>query len=199
MNRACFPENTNLYEIYDMRAPSDLIKSICLRMKNITKFFTFSVVILGFSASSFAQSATATATCTVLAAITITKIADMNFGNIVPGAAGTVVIAPEGTRSVGSGTPVLSGGTVSAAVFTVSGTGSSTYSISLPPNGYTITNGTQTMILNAFTSTPGGTGQLTGGNQTLSVGATLSVGLISSNPPGVYTGTEPFTITVAYN
>lgn len=168
-------------------------------MKNITKFFTFSVVILGFSVSSFAQSATATATCTIVAGITITKIADMNFGNIVPGTAGTVVIAPAGTRSVGSGTPVLSGGTVSAAVFTVSGTGSSTYSISLSPNGYTITNGTHTMTLNAFTSTPSGTGQLTGGSQTLSVGATLSVGIISSNPAGVYTGTEPFTVTVAYN
>jgi hypothetical protein len=168
-------------------------------MKNLTKFFALAIVLIGFSANSFAQNATASATCTIVAGITITKNADMNFGNIVPGTAGTVIISPSGTRAVGSGTPVLSGGTVSAAVFTVSGTGSSTYSISLPPHGYTITNGTYTMTLNSFTSTPSGAGQLSGGNQTLSVGATLSVGIISNNPAGVYTGASPFTVTVAYN
>ena len=35
MNRACFSESTNLHENIDMRAPSDLLKSIYLRMKKI--------------------------------------------------------------------------------------------------------------------------------------------------------------------
>lgn len=35
MKRACFSENTNLHDNIDMRAPSDLLKSIYLRMKKI--------------------------------------------------------------------------------------------------------------------------------------------------------------------
>ena len=170
-------------------------------MKNLTKFIAFAAVILGFSANAFGQSAnaTATATGTIVAGITITKTADMNFGNIIPGTAGTVVLTSAGTRSVGSGTPILSGGTTSPAIFTVSGNGSSTYSIQLPADGYQIKNGSYTMTLNSFTSTPSGTGTLSGGNQTLQVGATLSVGVITNNPAGVYTGDSPFTVTVAYN
>jgi hypothetical protein len=61
----------------------------------------------------------------------------------------------------------------------------------------TITDGTNTMTVGTWTSTPTPTGTLTGGTETLSVGATLNVA--GSQPAGVYVSGAPFTVTVNYN
>jgi hypothetical protein len=53
------------------------------------------------------------------------------------------------------------------------------------------------MTVNTFTSTPTPTGTLTGGTETLRVGATLNVG--ASQPAGTYVSGTPFTVTVNYN
>ncbi|MDO9579806.1 MAG: DUF4402 domain-containing protein, partial [Bacteroidales bacterium] len=164
-------------------------------MKNITKFFAIAVVILGFSASSFAQvSATATATGTIVSALTIENIANMNFGNIIPGTeGGTVVLVPAGTRTAtGSVTLPAAAGTISAARFTVGGTVDAIYNITLPST-YTITNGTQSMTVSTFTSDPISLGTLTNvGVGTINVGATLTVA--SSQAGGVYTNTAGFPV-----
>ncbi|MFA5820281.1 MAG: DUF4402 domain-containing protein [Bacteroidales bacterium] len=171
-------------------------------MKNATKFFALAVVILGFSANSFAQvSATATASATIIAPISISKTVDINFGNIAVGTTGgTVVLLPAGTRSATGGVSLPSAipGTVTAATFTVTGEGANTYSITLPST-YTITKtgGSATMIVNTFTSNPPSSGTLTSGSQTLKVGATLTVN--ASQVGGVYTNTTGFPVTVAYN
>src|ERR1700730_18496238 len=84
---------------------------------------------LAFSSQSFAQaSATANASATIVTPIAISKTADMNFGNVaVSGSAGTVVLLPAGTRtSTGGVTLPATAGTVTAAVFTVTGTGTYT-------------------------------------------------------------------------
>src|SRR5687767_8666712 len=92
--------------------------------------------LFAFAFNSNAQStATATATATVISPISIAKNADMSFGNIAVQAAtgGTVVLAPAGTRTSTSGVTLPSTtGTVTAAAFTVTGSGSSTYAITLP-------------------------------------------------------------------
>lgn len=175
-------------------------------MKNITKIIALAVVILGFSANSFGQltnSATATATGSIVAALTIEKTGtDMNFGSIIPGASGgSVILIPAGTSTV-TGTVVKAAGTITAAVFSVVGTPNSVFTISLPASGYEITRGggTEKMTVNTFTSNPTPTGN-TGvtGTVGLTVGATLIVGVSTANPAGVYTGTAPFTVTVNYN
>jgi spore coat protein U-like protein len=52
------------------------------------------------------------------------------------------------------------------------------------------------MTVNAFTSTPSGTGTFnSGGTATLNIGATLAVG--ANQTAGSYTGT--FSVTVDYN
>ena len=63
-------------------------------MKKLTILVAL-LVVVGFSTNAFAQeSATATATATIVTPIGITKSADMNFGNVASsGAAGTVVLA----------------------------------------------------------------------------------------------------------
>src|SRR5512133_7024 len=88
------------------------------------------------------------------------------------------------------------GGTISAAVFTVTGTTGATYSITLPASAI-ISFGAIAMTVNSFTSTPTPTGTLAGGTETLRVGATLNVN--GGQAPGLYTSGTPFVVTVNYN
>jgi len=168
-------------------------------MKNFTKLFALAVVILGFSVTSFAQPliATATSTGTLVAAISITHTGtDMSFGNIVAGVAGTVVLVPAGTRSVGSGSLTLVGGVVTAAQFTVTGTAGSNYTITLPGT-VVVTNvndSQQHMDVTGFTHDASGT--LDGISEDFSVGATLNI-LGSETAFGAYTSTA-FDVSVVY-
>ncbi len=164
------------------------------------KLFVSAIIILGFLSTTFGQvSATATASATIITPIAISKTVDMNFGNVaVSAVAGTVVITPAGVRTKTGGVtlPVVAG-TISAASFTVTGLGSYTYTITLPSTPLTISNGANAMTVNAFTSTPSGTGILSGGSQVLNVGATLNVGV--NQAAGLYTSATPFSVTVNYN
>jgi hypothetical protein len=151
--------------------------------------------------SSEAQStATATATATVITPISIAKNTDMSFGNIAVQAStgGTVVLAPAGTRTSTSGVTLpAAGGTVAAASFTVTGSGSSTYAITLPTSvTLTHSGGAQTMTAGSFTSNPSATGTLSSGTQDIAVGATLTVA--AGQLAGVYTSGN-FNVTVNYN
>ena len=171
-------------------------------MQNMKKLLVFAIVVLGFAASSFAQvTATASTTATILTPIAITKTVDMNFGNIAisPTIAGTVVLPTTGARTLTGGVtlPVVTG-TVTPATFTVTGDGTSTYSITLPGSAITL-NGpaSTTMTVQSFVSTPSGTGVLTAGTQTVKVGATLNVG--AAQGAGTYTNASSLFVTVNYN
>jgi hypothetical protein len=123
----------------------------------------------------------------------------MNFGNIAVNASpGTVVLSPAGARSTTGGCtlPAVTG-TVSQAVFNVTGQANATYSITLPAN-HTISSGANNMTVDVFTSNPTPTGTLSaGGSETLNVGATLNVA--GSQASGTYTNAGGFTVTVNYN
>ena len=174
-------------------------------MKNLNKLMALTIALVGFSAASQAQStASATATATVVTPIAITRTSHMSFGNLSVQTAtgGTVVLAPAGTRaSTGGVTLPATTGTVSAAAFTVTGSGTYTYAITLPSSALTLTHsggsGTGLMTANAFTSTPSGTGALVAGTQNITVGATLNVG--AAQAAGVYTSLTSFDVTVNYN
>lgn len=147
-----------------------------------------------------AASANANASATIVTAISISKTADMNFADVVSsGAPGTVVLSASSspTRSVTGGAELGNSTGISAATFTVAGDPDATYSITLPGSDVTLSDGgVNTMTVNTFTSSPSGTGTLSGGGtQTLYVGATLNVG--ANQPNGTYDGT--FSVTVAYN
>jgi hypothetical protein len=170
-------------------------------MKTTLKLAVLTIALVTLTATTFAQvSATANASATVITPIAISKTIDMNFGNIAvsPTVAGTVVLAPAGTRTKTGGVtlPAVTG-TVTAASFTVSGLGTSTYSITLPTTITLTGNPSGSMTLNNFTSTPSGTGALTAGSQTLLVGGTLNVS--AAQAAGTYTNTADMTVTVNYN
>ena len=160
------------------------------------------VMMASFSNQVMAQAtASATATATIVTPIAIANAGDMNFGNVaVTSTAGTVILATAGTRTTSGGVTLpATPGTVSQAIFNVTGEGVYTYAITLPSSDYTITraSGTETMTVNTFTSDPSGTGALTGGAQTINVGATLNVN--TPQAAGVYTNATGFDVTVNYN
>lgn len=164
-------------------------------MKN--KFMALSILAMAFSAKSMAQSsATATATATLVTPIAISKTVDMDFGTIAASATdGTVVL---GTNDVISKTGGVStpGGTPAAAQFTVTGEGTSTFSITLPTS-ITLTSGSNNLTVDNFVSSPSATGTLASGTATVKVGATLNV--VANAPAGTYTNSSDLTVTVNYN
>jgi hypothetical protein len=172
------------------------MKKIIFHVVAVTIFSLLTV------STSFAQAtASATASATIVAPIGITKTVDMNFGNVaVSSSSGTVVLATDGSRSATGGVTLpATSGTVTAASFDVTGEGTYTYAITLPSTDYTITrvSGSETMTVNTFVSNPSGTGALTAGAQTLTVGATLNVA--GSQVAGTYTNATGFDVTVNYN
>jgi hypothetical protein len=170
-------------------------------MKNMKKVIILIVLFSGFAVSSFAQtSAGANAAATIVTPISISKVTDLNFGNISlnptsPG--GTVYLAPSaaGTRTPSAGVSLPSvTGTVSAAKFGVGGEGTSTFSIGIP-SSITINGPSSSTMSIVPESSPASTGTLVGGALDLYVGGTITVG--SSQTLGAYTGT--FAVTVNYN
>jgi hypothetical protein len=170
-------------------------------MKTQIRIIALALLLTGISISTFAQvNATANASATIITPIAISKAVDMNFGNVaVSATAGTVIITPQSSRSLTGGVTLpTTAGTVAAASFNVTGAANYTYNITLPSSGLIITNGTDNMTVNAFTSNPATTGTLNAsGQQTLNVGATLNVA--ASQPAGSYTSASPFIVTVNYN
>lgn len=169
-------------------------------MKIINRLLLSSMLV-SFAFNAGAQeTANATATATILTAISITKTTDMNFGNVSVQAAsgGTVILSPAGVRSTTGGVSLpATGGTVTAATFTIGGEGAYTYAITLPTLPHTISSGEHDMTVTAFLSNPSGTGTLTAGAQTLTVGATLNV--TAAQAKGVYVSETGFNVTVNYN
>ncbi len=144
----------------------------------------------------------ANASVKIIAPIAISKTSDMYFGNITAVNGGNVILAPNGNRSKTGGVTLPSAtGTVSAALFDVTGEINATYAITLPTGNYSITRvgGTQSMNINNFTSNPSvaNGGSLTNGLQKLKIGARLVVP--AAPVPGIYTNGAGFNITVNYN
>ncbi len=167
-------------------------------MKKIILLSLFSFVTL---IGTYAQvTATATTTATLITPIAIEKDVDMNFGNIAvsPTLAGSVVLPTTGSRTKNGGVtlPIVTG-TVSAASFTISGEGNSTYSITLPSSAIILTGPSGTMSVETFVSSPSNTGTLNSGSQEIKVGATLNVGAAQS--AGTYTNESGLYVTVNYN
>ncbi|MET0855400.1 MAG: DUF4402 domain-containing protein [Telluria sp.] len=120
---------------------------------------------------------------------------NLALGRFIAAGGGTVVVSPAGVRST-TGVIPLPGATVSAAGFSLIVTGNGKAlrwtTITLPSSA-TLSSGSASMTLNAFTSNP--TGTFNGSLLTqLAVGATLNVS--PNQPAGTYTGT--FSVTVNY-
>jgi Domain of unknown function (DUF4402) len=156
------------------------------------------VSLLPLSAANAQQNsdtASATASVAIMPAISITKTVDLNFGDVVQGA-GTVVLATDGSRVATGSTELGNVDGAAAASFDITGDVDGTYSIGLPLSAITLTGPGTDMTVDSFVSDHlAGTGTLTGGADTLLVGATLHVGATQTS--GAYSGS--FDVTVTYD
>lgn len=144
------------------------------------------------SASSFAATASGTASASVLQPIAITAGQSLEFGAFAGNSAGTVVIDTAGARSATGGVLLANNnGTYRQGQFSVTGTGNSTFAITYP-SAFNITSGANSM---SVTVAGPATGTLSSGSATINVGGTVTVG--ANQAAGSYTGT--YTMTVEYN
>lgn len=170
-------------------------------MKN--RFFAIAVFAVGFAATANAQNSATqsdvTAAAQIVTPISISKVADLNFGSIVKSTAGgTVVIAPDGTVTP-TGVSMFTGAAAvatSPASFTIAGENNATYEVTLPADNDVVLSdgGTNSMNLTAFTHNASGTFGTS--DETFAVGATLNVG--ANQVAGNYVSAA-FSVTVAYN
>jgi len=151
------------------------------------------LALLSAAAPAFAISANADAKANVIVPITVTKTADLVFGNILSGPAGNVVVDAAGGRT-GSAT-LLAGVTPTAAHFNVTADtlGGSLYTLSYSSTALTHTNNTDTMALAISPSVTAAANK--SGNLSIDIGGTLTVG--SNQVAGVYTGSV--TVSAIYN
>ena len=138
---------------------------------------------------------TTNVTGTIVAPISISASADMDFGTVSPtGTAGTVTVTPAGVRT--SVNVDLLGGLAAAAAFDVTGEPGQAYFITLPSSTM-LSSGGNSMTVDTFTHDAGALPTLPGGtgSETFNVGATMNVGAAQAD--GTYSGT--FAVTVNYN
>jgi Domain of unknown function (DUF4402) len=147
------------------------------------------------SADQNSATGTAAASANVMSGVTLSKTTDLNFGDVISGAAaGTVVVDTAGARTSGGSASLGSGAAVAAASFDVNktGVGNPHFSVSLPVSA-TITSGAATMTVDSFVHNATAVPPYEKVPFTLNVGATLHVG--ANQPNGTYTGTFLVTIT----
>lgn len=156
--------------------------------------------LLLIALSGFAQNASSAAinsTATIVEPIEIIKNVDLHFGNVISGLnAGTVILAPDGSRTaVGVELSPANPGEVSAAEAVVNH-GDYSYSITFPDNFrlFNENNPNQFLTIDQFQVAPVEEGT---GSDVLKIGATLN--LQANQLPGFYTNATGFNITVTYN
>ena len=127
--------------------------------------------------------------------VMITNTRSLDFGRVVAGSGGAVVISPTGVRSRTGAVVLLNSPAASQANFSVArssnGGGNKAVIISLPGNGeIRLSNGSSSMAVNGFVSSPSRTMfSVPAGGAPLAVGATLTVA--PNQAPGAYSGSFP--------
>lgn len=161
------------------------------------KLLIIVIVVAGFSVSGYAQSNTAeiTASVTVIQPITIARAADLNFGRITIGGAGTVVVSSGGTRTQSGSITLLTGGSEAPGLFNITGKATATYAVTIPNSVTLKKSGASNETITADTFTNNAVA-LTGNSDQLKVGATIH--LVGNETVGAY-ASDLFAVTVAYN
>lgn len=139
----------------------------------------------------------APAQAALLRPLTLTKLSDMDFGNLGVTANGTAVIDPITDTMTTSGGVVALGGTPRAATFRGVAQGNAVVIIRVPNGGISLTRagGTETILLNAFTLDGQSKRSMAeAGVFDFKVGATLRPS--AGQADGLYTGT--FDVTIQY-
>ena len=151
--------------------------------------------------SAFGQiTCTGTVFAEIVPVTVASEIRPLSFGQFsTVGNGGNVVVSPQGTRT-SSGSVLLSESVAHQGLFSVFGTQSNTVQVILPSSPVYIyhQNGVNYMYLDTWTVDMPKNGNSKTNNEILvSVGSTLHIGPIETNPIGAYTCTYP--IIFVYN
>jgi hypothetical protein len=163
-------------------------------------FVGVSLSVLGGPAlAQFTANGSVNSSASVVRILSVSSTSELSFGTFAAGSsAGTVVMSAAGNRSATGGVTLVSTAPGSQGSVNLSGTPSTSYTVSFPGSvTLTATGGTATMNLGTFTSTlTGGQGSLnSAGSGSFGIGGTLSVS--ANQPIAVYAGS--FTVTLSYN
>lgn len=157
------------------------------------------LLIAGCSKMTAQSSASTTvnSSAVIVEPLEIIKNVDLHFGNVISGFnPGSLTLSPEGSRTAnGVQVSPANPGAVSAAEAVVNH-GDYNYSVTFPESFqlYNQTNPNQVVIIDQFTVLPI---PETIGTDVLKIGATLN--LEANQPPGFYTNSSGFNVTVTYN
>ena len=169
----------------------------------VLKFFTLSAAIFAFSTISFGQdtsTGTVNASANIITPISIVKVTDINFGDLVPSATTAVTVVMGQTGSITSDAQYFlanSSTARTAASFTITGAADHAYKINCPATIDLVGPGAAKMTLTFDPSLAIDGTSLTmpeTGTQNLSLGGSLA--LAQNQQAGTYT--VNFNVTVAY-
>lgn len=149
--------------------------------------------------AQFTANGSVNSSANVVRILSVASTTELSFGTFAAGGtAGTVVMSATGNRSATGGVTLVSSSGGSQGGVSLTGTPSTSYSVSFPSSvTLTAIGGTATMNLGSFTTTlTGGQGILnSGGSGSFGIGGTLSVS--ANQPIATYGGS--FTVTLSYN
>lgn len=163
----------------------------------------FNVRVAADPANPAAPGTDSVAIANVRRSTAITKISDLSFGSLVrprTGSSTVTVNAATGVRTVGGNGVGLPSPAPQRAVYTITGEGARTLSVSAPASFPMLhSNGSNSLTV-SLSRSPTGTLTLSGtaggaGSVTLNVGGSFPMG--TATLPGIYTGS--FNITMQYN
>jgi len=170
------------------------IENTATRILKMALWLVLGTCLIG-SAPVRAVTITATVSANITGGIAGNASTGLSFGDVSPGTSpGSVTVDISGFRTSVGGVSLGMSTPATPAIFQVTGTPSSTYTITAPTS-LSLTDGAGNfMMVDNFTSSPSGTGGLldAGGSQSLTVGGTLHVG--ANQPGGSYTGVLGMTI-----
>lgn len=147
------------------------------------------------TATCFAARATAMITATIRPGFAVCSAQGLRFGAISSGSVGTVAVSTAGFRTASRGVRLVESEAVtSSAECVVSGGLGAGYYVILPES-VTVSDGSHSMTVADFRSSPRASGAVAGGTGRLKVGATLRVK--GNEAPGAYEGS--FDIVLSYN
>ncbi|MCX6232785.1 MAG: DUF4402 domain-containing protein [Bacteroidetes bacterium] len=142
---------------------------------------------------------TATANAEIVPLSITTEVSQLNFGKFTPiGGGGNIIITPQGSR-VSNGTIILKESAVSPAIFDISDSQNTNFSVIFPKNTVYIyhQNGINAMSLTSWTVDLPTLGSSSEKKNIVKIGCTLNIGSIETNPIGMYSGT--YSLTFFYN
>ncbi len=167
-----------------------------MKIFSIATFILFLFAPVKNSWAQASASASFKASVTIIEPIGISTKADMSFARVDAREGGTVVLNPDNSRQSIGDAVLEQGGSVTAATFEVTGQQGYAFAITLPKGQARVINGSESMILQNFTTDYDGS-PLGGNSQEVRVGASLHVN--PNQQPGFYQTDKDLQVTVNYN